>query len=176
MAKTFSSKSPRCLRQHWWAVQPRHDCQLCCGVTAGILLLSNTHAEICAHTHSRSKCSPGHAHKQALFLSSMNTITHIHTHSLVSNPQKLHITKKRRASCHRPALRQERAREREREPHTRDTGMLKAKPCYLFMSLLRTGSLSVSKHSPWASFLDSKATSMRSSMLHDRRVFLEKGF
>ena len=121
MAKTFSSKSPCCLRQHWWAVQPRHDCQLCCGVTAGILLLSNTHAEICAHTHSRSKCSPGHAHKQALFLSSMNTITHIHTHSLVSNPQKLHITKKRRASCHRPALRQERAREREREraTHTR---------------------------------------------------------
>ncbi len=54
--------------------------------------------------------------------------------------------------------------------------MLKAKPCYLFMSLLRKGSLLVSKHSPRASFLDSKTTSTRSSMLHDRRVFLEKGF
>lgn len=72
------------------------------------------------HTHSHSKCSPGQAHKQALFLSSKNTITHIHTRSLVSNPQKLHITKKRRASCHRPALRQERARERATHTRHRD--------------------------------------------------------
>lgn len=52
--------------------------------------------------------------------------------------------------------------------------MLKTSPCYLFMSLLRTGSLSVSKHFPWVSFPDSKATSMRSSVPHESRIFLER--
>lgn len=99
------------------AASPR--LSLLCRVTVGILLLSSTRTGY-ARTHTHTKCSAGQAHKQPLFQSSADntTPTHIHTHKLVSNPPKLQITKKRRGSCHRPALRRKGEWEREGVPHT----------------------------------------------------------
>lgn len=67
------------------------------------------------HTHSHSKCSPGQAHKQALFLSSKNTITH--TQSCLQSPKATHNKK---TQSQLPSSSPQ-TRESERESHTHET-------------------------------------------------------
>lgn len=134
MAHTFSSKSPHCLSTD----KPR----------SFTITVNALQSDRCTHTCINSRSPGKHANN---------------SHNLSPIPKASKKKKKnRRASCLCPSLRHKGERERESaraRTHTHTHPWL----CYLFMSVLRMGSLSVSKHSPWAFFfsffLDSEASS-----------------
>lgn len=139
---------------HWWqkpsppkllAAYGSTDepCSFTMTVTA---LQSDSRVPTATATHTHKMWSRACTQTSSLFVKHgqhNHNITHTNTH-LSPIPQSFKY-KKSRASCHRPALRHKGDWEREGMPHTQEKTMLKARPCYLFMSLFKTGRLLVSK-------------------------------